>query len=391
MSKSDEIKVSVIKFPDRKNFVMKYIDPTTGEQKYASAKTPIRREAERAAARWETELRAGRYCGSKILWEDFREKYEAEYLIKKSANTFAKVAGVFNALERIINPKYLRSMTTQLLSTFQAKLREEKLAESTIAGMLGHLQAALQWAVGMKFLAMMPTIDKPSVTKAKGRAITTEEFERMLSKVEAVVGVDAAPSWKHLLHGLWTSGLRLGEAMALRFDEDTGMAVDLTGEYPRLLIQAKAQKSRKDQLLPLSTEFCELLLAIPEAERTGFVFNPLPRNTSKGRPSMWWASRMISRIGELAKVVVNKQEEKFASAHDLRRSFGTRWASKVKPATLQLLMRHADVKTTMDYYVTMDADDVARELRAVTGYSFGYSAQKSEPANESQKSQPVSR
>jgi len=35
------------------------------------------------------------------------------------------------------------------------------------------------------------------------------------------------------------------------------------------------------------------------------------------------ASRMISRIGELAKVVVNKQEEKFASAHDLRRSFGT--------------------------------------------------------------------
>ena len=37
----DEIKVTVIKCPDRKNFVLKYVDPVTGQQKYASAKTNI--------------------------------------------------------------------------------------------------------------------------------------------------------------------------------------------------------------------------------------------------------------------------------------------------------------------------------------------------------------
>ena len=169
------------------------------------------------------------------------------------------------------------------------------------------------------------------------------------------------------------------------------MAVDLTGEFPRLAIQAKAQKNGKDQLLPLATDFCEFLLAVPEAQRTGYVFNPLPRRQSQGRPSIWWTSRVICKIGEKANVVVNKQEEKFASAHDLRRSFGTRWASRVKSATLQLLMRHADYKTTQAYHVTLDADDVARELRAATGYTFGYTATKSEPANESQKSQVVSR
>lgn len=59
---------------------------------------------------------------------------------------------------------------------------------------------------------------------------------------------------------------------------------------------------------------------------------------------------------------VNKSEGKFATAHDLRRSFGTRWASRVKPATLQLLMRHRSIETTMKYYVCQNADDIADEL-----------------------------
>jgi integrase len=74
------------------------------------------------------------------------------------------------------------------------------------------------------------------------------------------------------------------------------------------------------------------------------------------------AGRVISEIGELAGVLVNKAEGKFATAHDLRRSFGTRWAPRVKPATLQLLMRHRSIETTMKYYVSQNADEVAHEL-----------------------------
>ena len=76
------------------------------------------------------------------------------------------------------------------------------------------------------------------------------------------------------------------------------------------------------------------------------------------------AGRVISDIGEQADVLVNSTEGKYASAHDLRRSFGTRWAARVKPATLQLLMRHESIETTMKYYVDQDADDVADELWA---------------------------
>ena len=54
---------------------------------------------------------------------------------------------------------------------------------------------------------------------AKARPVTAEEFERMLLKVPAVVGDEAAESWHRFLTGLWLSGLRLGEAMTLSWDE----------------------------------------------------------------------------------------------------------------------------------------------------------------------------
>ncbi len=46
---------------------------------------------------------------------------------------------------------------------------------------------------------------------------------------------------------------------------------------------------------------------------------------------------------------------KFASAHDLRRAFGERWAARVMPAVLKELMRQESIETTLRYYVGTDA------------------------------------
>lgn len=50
---------------------------------------------------------------------------------------------------------------------------------------------------------------------------------------------------------------------------------------------------------------------------------------------------------------------KYATPHDFRRAFGCRWAKKVTSAVLQRLMRHDDIKTTMAFYVDLDADSLA--------------------------------
>ena len=54
--------------------------------------------------------------------------------------------------------------------------------------------------------------------------------------------------------------------------------------------------------------------------------------------------------------------EKFASAHDIRRAFGTRWAKVVPPGLLKELMRHASVTTTEKYYVGIQSDETSALL-----------------------------
>ncbi|MFM7414141.1 MAG: hypothetical protein ACKO6E_13180, partial [Planctomycetota bacterium] len=60
-------------------------------------------------------------------------------------------------------------------------------------------------------------------------------------------------------------------------------------------------------------------------------------------------SKVVSSIGEKAKVRVDVK--KTASAHDLRRAFGERWAARLMPAQLMELMRHESIDTTLSYYV----------------------------------------
>ncbi len=99
-----------------------------------------------------------------------------------------------------------------------------------------------------------------------------------------------------------------------------------------------------------------------EGERHGRVFK-LPTT------SISQAGKVVSRMGEKAGVVVDPASGKTASAHDCRRSFGTRWAKRVMPAVLQRLMRHSAIQTTMKYYVRQDADDIAADLWRAFGQS----------------------
>ena len=50
---------------------------------------------------------------------------------------------------------------------------------------------------------------------------------------------------------------------------------------------------------------------------------------------------------------------KYATAHDLRRSFGERWSTRLMPQTLMQLMRHESIDTTMRYYVGRNANTTA--------------------------------
>ena len=194
----------------------------------------------------------------------------------------------------------------------------------------------------------------------KGRPITPDEFDDMLACLPEVVG-PSVESWSFLLRGYWWGGLRLAEALALRWDTSgTFGVVDLDDpdSLPTFGVRAEGEKGNRDRVLPMAPEFAQLLRAVPVADRVGWVFAPGgPRGGSR-RPDNVGAT--IARLGQVAGIVVNESTGKTASAQDLRRSFGERWASRVMPQVLMELMRHESIATTLRYYVGRNAQTAAR-------------------------------
>jgi integrase len=370
-----KITVSIMWREDRQRFYMQYRDPESGDKIRQSTDTSNRRQAERAAAKWEQKLRedleSRRY--GKIPWSEFRRRYEDEKLTGLAARTDAKAVGVFNVFERLMKPRLLSDITTEYLGRYQQRLRDEKRAETTIKSHLAHLRAALNWAVEAKMLPRAPKVPKVQRAKSsrvmKGRPISSEEFERMLAKTDDVVGQSRAESWIRLQRGLWWSGLRLSEAMELHWTDTNKLRVDLSCRHPMLIIRAELEKGHKDRILPIAPEFATFLLETPIRDRHGFVFNPQPERVRHERMGVQQVSRVIGMIGEKAVVKVSSklvtvdgkevEKVKWASAHDLRRSFGDRWAVRVMPQVLQELMRHESIETTLRYYVGRSAQATA--------------------------------
>ena len=132
--------------------------------------------------------------------------------------------------------------------------------------------------------------------------------------------------------------------------QDAEFGVDSSSKYPCFAICAEAEKGFEDRRLAMTPDFADWLLQTPIDERQGKVFG-----VAKLGLRLDTVSKVISEIGKSAGVIVNREQGKFASAHDFRRAFGTRWASKLKPADLQQLMRHASINTTLGYYVQRPA------------------------------------
>jgi integrase len=119
--------------------------------------------------------------------------------------------------------------------------------------------------------------------------------------------------------------------------------------------------------LPIVPDFAEFLPATPKEKRKGFVFNPQGRDGQErlGNHRVMYLAGMIGKTANI-KVATNPKTSKikYASAHDLRRSFGFRWAVRVMPPVLKELMRHASIDTTLRYYVGRNAEAMAKLLWA---------------------------
>lgn len=364
--------VYLMKRDGRTNFECQWKDPITGRLKTRSTKTPNRREAERFAGALEADLNEG--ANRNIFntkWAYLADRYESEVLASRARKTQYKFTGMRRWLTRLIDPEYAVIIDADLISKFQHLLRKEGQAEASIKGHLSTLRACLNWAFKLKLIAQVPHFAMPRrINYAKGRPLTDGEFQTYLQKLYEVVGPNHFERFEELVLGLWLSGLRLDEAIRLTWEPTCdGINVDLSGNVPRLRIEANEDKNTKAKLLPIAPDFAEFLLGYPVERRCGRVFRP----TIEGMRTEFLRSDtcgdILRRAGEKAEIVVaqyrpgageSKPRIKYASAQDLRRTFGTRWAPHVTPQQLQELMRHKSIETTMKYYVRTEILEVER-------------------------------
>jgi integrase len=384
------ITVYVFKRDDRTNYVCQWTDPTTGTVKQRSAKTANRREADKFAGQLQAKLDAGEDVEtSRIEWslvienEDGEEtpvgladRYESEYLSGKATRTQYKFRAIRGHVERLINPKYANSLTSPKISWLQGELRKEGMEESTIKSSLSALRACLNWGKRMELLNKVPTFIMPTrVNEAKGRPLTFPEFKKYLETIEAPKSGfgECAHSLQDVVWGMWLSSLRLEECLSLTWDPSpSGISLEIDAkEIVRIRIESNSDKSTDVRLMPTPIDFQAFILSTPEAERHGYVFNPrVPsQRTERMRPDT--LSKILSRVGELAQIQVAiyspKEGEtepriKYASAHDLRRSFADRWTDTVSEEHLMELMRHKDKNTTRKHYAKKRAERIEQAL-----------------------------
>jgi integrase len=353
--------VKVVRPTGRENFVLRWLDPLTGQLRQLSTDTSVRRKADQMAKEKELELATTEPVDDQITWAQFRTRYENEVLVELADQTWTTFAAAANSLERICKPKRLVDVDASTLSRYAAARRKAGKAIATVAQNIRHLRAAMNWAVIIGLLDKAPKYHAPKREKGKhglmrGRPITDAEFQRMYAACP-LVRPDDYQDWQAYLTGMWLSGLRASEGVSLSWDNGD-FVVDLTGRHPRFRIFAEGQKAHRDEYCPMTPDFAEFLLATPEDVRRGRVFRV-------SRFLAGWVKCVVGRIGERAGVIVDAKKEQFAGCHSLRKSFGTRWARRVKPPVLQRLMRHAHIQTTMQFYVAIDADDIADEVWGV--------------------------
>lgn len=364
------IRMSLFRRTGRTMWEVQWMDPVTGRKRTKSTGKATRREAETERARLELQLAESRgKIRDKTSWSAFVERLTEELLDQRSQKHRKKVLSVLAMFAKCVKPSTAAVITDDEISdftrwmrkrTFGPKEAKRRISESTIKSNLACLRLALKWGAKFRFLRFVPQIEMPRGTeRPKARAATREEFERMLTKLEKIVGAENLPGWKFLMEGLWWGGLRSGESLRLSWDQDEPLCIDLTGEYPVFRIEASSDKGLETRTFPVSPGFARLLKAVPEEEQRGPVFRPAGLIAGEA-VSQQQVERVIRQCGIAACVRVAKH--KHASAHDFRRAFGTRWAPRVKPAVLQQMMRHKNIHTTMTFYAQIDAQDIAAEV-----------------------------
>lgn len=237
----------------------------------------------------------------------------------------------------------LQAITREMIERFVARQKQSGRSPKTINNQVSVLKSLLRLAEGEGLIPSNPaTAVKPLKPSQREMATFTEEQLRTYLTHQDTEGTYGA-----MLALMALSGMRLGEACALRwcdveFVDGGGTRLHLRHAFSRG--ELSTTKGKKERTVPVGPQAGQLLrerrLAVG-GDDSDFVFAQ-PDGTHLNRNHIKHAhTRGCRAAGRPIRI------------HDLRHTYGTIMALRGVPMpTLQKLMGHTEINTTMRYLHT---------------------------------------
>jgi integrase len=288
---------------------------------------------------------------SATTWQTFRERYDDEFARHLRPATRKSISTAFNQIESLLHPNSPAEIKD--LHGFFRRVTKTVSRDSAMT-YCKRLKEALHWA-HRRHMTPHKAVEMPDAPRNKRRPLPKEPLthEQIALLVEAAGKVSADA--KFMIQGLQFSGMRIQEAETLKWDSGPHRIQLLP--VPYFVVHGSADKAHRDRELPMTTEFLEHIMSVPQDERSGYVFMPKLQKRSQMRT-------LVASIGEAAKESLGRA----ATAHDYRRTFASAWALQVEALVLQKLMRHDSLTTTLRYYVRVRSSDVAKKIQGVRAF-----------------------
>lgn len=280
------------------------------------------------------------------LWIDYEDKHVNGERLKPSQKKALKSLWT-NHLEPVFGKVRIDRIDYAAVQAFKAA-RANK-SPKTVNNALIALKAMLRFAHKMGRLEVVPAVELLRVPKTLASHYDVDTFNRLVAAAERLSDRHAAVV---LLGG--EAGLRAGEILAL----------DAEDVQPPLLLVRRSLwrghigpcKGSSERAVPLTSR----LRLVLERLATG---GPVLQSRKKTRLNQTQLARLLLQAQTAAKVPR-------LSLHKLRHTYGTDITKALGIRAAQLLLGHADVKTTERYSHAHASPEVAAALekaRAVQG------------------------
>lgn len=366
-----QIRVRIVR-TKRDGVVLKWRDPVDGPRQIRAEGT-TQRKWEDHRRRLEMDLNN---VSGDLKWSEFWDRICEDYLDALTRKHWNKCHAMYKRLQaaadsRRLSPFYCKNLSIGLIKSVETSMIAEGLAAASVRSNMNSLWSILTWGMDEELL---PRINRPrkrrskrskQESQSKGRSLTLEEIERIEMMLDrARKPFEPKEPFIRAMTAARLIGLRLSDCWAFRWDPQPGChyPLNLHGKHPMIEFSFE-QKSGNNERVPLTPQAIVWLRSIEQVE--GWICRTHGARGEHKTPNR--LGRVISDAGRLANVVVKKNggkggKPKYASAHDLRRTFATTWHQKLTVSELQKLTRHADPQTLLTYYADAPTEFLATKL-----------------------------